>query len=171
MNATMTKPERRNFLGIPVEGEITQGSSRVDQKPIEELQPLLQAVLDDPTVKEFGWRQYTPYFNDGDPCEFGVSGLWVRLEGVEDEEDSWELEVENSDHPIGHMPYTYDRETRKYTNLPYEGPDEDRYYRVHALDSAIQGGAFEHVLLDAFGDHASITVRRGGIEVESYHHD
>jgi hypothetical protein len=49
----------RSFLGIPVEGDITAGSTRVDQKPIEELQPLLQAVLDDPTIVEFGWRQGT----------------------------------------------------------------------------------------------------------------
>lgn len=25
-----------------------------------------------PVVKKFGWPQYTPYFNDGDTCEFGV---------------------------------------------------------------------------------------------------
>jgi hypothetical protein len=99
----------RSFLGIPVEGDITAGSTRVDQKPIEELQPLLQAVLDDPTIVEFGWRQYTPYFNDGEPCEFGVSGLWVRVTGVEDEADAWELEVENSRHAIGHQVYTHDR--------------------------------------------------------------
>jgi hypothetical protein len=161
----------RSFLGIPVEGDITAGSTRVDQKPIEELQPLLQAVLDDPTIVEFGWRQYTPYFNDGEPCEFGVSGLWVRVTGVEDEADAWELEVENSRHAIGHQVYTYNRVTWERGYATYTGPDEERYDRVHALDAAIQGGHFEHVLLDAFGDHASVTVRRDGIEVEFYSHD
>lgn len=162
----------RNFLGIPVEGDITAGRTRTDQKPIEELQPILQAVLNDPTIVEFGWRQYTPYFSDGDPCEFSVYGLWVRLEGVEEEvEDSWDLELDNSHHPVGRRPSAYNYEARKYERGLYEGPDEARYDRVHALDRAIQGGAFEHVLLEAFGDHASITVRRDGIEVDFYEHD
>lgn len=26
-----------------------------------------------PTVKNIGWPQYTPYFNDGDPCTFSAS--------------------------------------------------------------------------------------------------
>lgn len=39
-----------NFLGMPVSGDITQGSTRVEQKPLEELAPLFQAVLDDPTI-------------------------------------------------------------------------------------------------------------------------
>lgn len=25
-----------------------------------------------PKLKSFAWRQYTPYFNDGEPCEFSV---------------------------------------------------------------------------------------------------
>src|SRR4051812_44393113 len=25
-----------------------------------------------PKLENFNWRQYTPYFNDGDPCEFSV---------------------------------------------------------------------------------------------------
>ena len=25
-----------------------------------------------PELENFGWTQYIPYFNDGDPCEFGL---------------------------------------------------------------------------------------------------
>ena len=39
-----------NFLGMPVSGDITQGSSRTEQKPIEELAPLFQALLDRKSV-------------------------------------------------------------------------------------------------------------------------
>jgi hypothetical protein len=166
-----------NFLGIPVNGDITRGSDRVEQKPIEELQPILQAVLNDPTVVEFGWRQYTPYFNDGEPCEFGVNGLWVRTETDRDVEDQYDLEVEYSHPSLGEMTggeWVNDPDRpgrRKKVGDRYEGPDQARYERCHALDGAIQGGAFEHVLLNAFGDHANITVRRDGIEVEFYEHD
>jgi hypothetical protein len=72
MKVTETKP-RKNFLGIPVTGDIQHADKRVAQKPLDDLAPVMQAVLDDPTVASFSWIQYTPYFQDGDPCVFGVN--------------------------------------------------------------------------------------------------
>jgi hypothetical protein len=161
---------RRNFLGIPVEGDITQGASRVEQKPIEELQPILQAVLDDPTIVEFGWRQYTPYFNDGDPCEFDANGVWVRTAEDVDVEDHYELEMDG--HPsLGRIPWAVNPTTEEYEPQPYEGPDFARFDRCRELSRALERGAFDHVLIEAFGDHAAVTVRRDGIQVEFYDHD
>lgn len=158
-----------NFLGIPINGDITRGDSRVEQKPIEELQPILQAVLDDPTITEFGWRQYTPYFNDGEPCTFSAHGTWVRTTADEDvDEDELEMWGHRS---LGKVSGGRNKDTGEWETYPYEGPDEARFDRCKALEKAIEGGAFEHVLLDAFGDHANITVRRTGIEVEFYDHD
>lgn len=160
----------RTFMGMPVEGDITEGATRVEQKPIEELQPILQAVLDDPTVTEFGWRQYTPYFNDGEPCTFSVHGAWVRTIADEDAEE-YELEIDSRHPTLGERPFRENPETGKWEAGPYEGPDKARYDRCHALRSAVEGGAFEHVLLKAFGDHAEIVVRRDGIQVDFYEHD
>lgn len=158
-----------NFLGIPVQGDITRGSDRVEQRPIEELQPILQAVLDDPTIVEFGWRQYTPYFNDGEPCTFSAHGTWVRTDA---DEDADEDELEMWGHrTLGKVSGARNPDTGKWEDQPYEGPDEARYDRCKALEKAVEGGHFEHVLLDAFGDHANITVRRDGIQVEFYDHD
>lgn len=157
----------RNFLGIPVQGDITEASTRVPQKPLEELQPLLQAVLDDPTITEFGWRQYTPYFNDGDPCVFSAHGLWVRTtqNGADDD-----LDVDYNQ-ALGKRPRPFNPRTMEFTTKAYEGPDEARYDRCQELNKAIQSGAFDNVLLDAFGDHAHILIRSDGIEVEFYEHD
>ncbi|MEU9498206.1 hypothetical protein [Streptomyces sp. NPDC048196] len=164
-----------NFLGIPVNGDVTRGETRVEQKPIEELQPILQAVLNDPTIVEFGWQQYTPYFNDGEPCTFRVNSTWVRTTADADVEDEYELEMW-SHRSLGKTTggeWVDDPDTglRKKIGAQYEGPDEARYQQCKALEAAIEGGAFENVLLDAFGDHAAVTVRRDGIEVEFYEHD
>lgn len=165
-----------NFLGIPVSGDITQGATRNEQFPTEDLSPLLQAVLNDPTIVEFGWRQYTPYFNDGDTCEFSVHGVWVRTTAEVGDVNQYGEEYSDYDldadyHPsLGGYIYGYD-EYGKYTRLGYKGPDEDRYNRVQALDSAIQSGRYDDALLEAFGDHAHITVNKTGIEVESYEHE
>jgi hypothetical protein len=71
----------RNFLGIRIEGQITDG--RAEQLPQERFEPLVRALLDDPLIAAFGWRQYTPYFNDGDTCIFSARGLWVRTAEVQ----------------------------------------------------------------------------------------
>lgn len=40
----------------------------------QEFPELLKSAFDKhPTVEKVTWRQYTPYFNDGDECTFGAS--------------------------------------------------------------------------------------------------
>lgn len=166
----------KNFLGMPVSGDITEDSTRTDQKPIEELAPLFQALLDDPTIVEFGWRQYTPYFNDGEPCEFSVHGLWVRTTSeVETENEHFGVHDLFVDYHLSLGRYMYDYvgegSERRYTRVGYEGPDEARFDQCQELRRALESGAFDAVLLKTFGDHAMITVRSAGIEVEFYEHD
>lgn len=36
-----------------------------------------------PEVNAIFWRQYTPYFNDGEPCEFSVHDLFFNINGLE----------------------------------------------------------------------------------------
>ncbi|AEV86685.1 hypothetical protein ACWT_5668 [Actinoplanes sp. SE50] len=162
-----------NFLGIPVEGDITRGDKRVPQKPLSELEPLMRAVLDDPHMKAFGWEQYTPYFNDGEPCVFSVGSPWfltVNDPDPDDIDDTYEYGVDYGDHPsLGRR--EFDWRDRERIPGAYTGPDEARYDRVRALSDAISSGAFEDVLLEAFGDHAQVTVRPSGITVDSYSHD
>lgn len=212
-----------NFLGIPIDGSITRGDRRVPQRPLSELEPLIRAVLEDPTMHSFGWTQYTPYFNDGEPCIFDVNEPWFRTvadvenadraeareqrerglaamrvavnagtlhpdvlaraeeEAAEADED-YDYDYEDNDsfvlssygggHPtLGKRDRTFDFESRTHINGAYTGPDEARYDRVRALADAIEGGAFDDVLLDAFGDHAQITVTRDGVTVREYSHD
>jgi hypothetical protein len=160
-----------SFLGIPVEGKITPGD-RVPQRPLSELQPLVRALLDDDKVVEFGWKQFTPYFNDGEPCLFGAWDFWVRTTADAPDDDVRDLGVGEyaESHPtLGGT--RLDRRRYPYVEHPYEGDDPERYGRARALADAVADGAFDDVLLEAFGDHATVTVRRTGITVEFYDHD
>lgn len=214
----MTSTAHTNFLGIPVDGDIRRGDSRTPQRPLSELEPLIRAVLADPTIHSFGWHQYTPYFNDGEPCVFSTGDVWIRTvddvekpepsqeqvdtleklrdalhdglvstatfdqayrdvyghaEGEEpDDEDDETYSMYYSEHPtLGHRPYTYAGSRYEKVYGDYVGPDEARYDRCRALADAIHSDAFDDVLLDAFGDHARITVTAHGITVEEYSHD
>jgi hypothetical protein len=40
-----------------------------------------------PTVKHIAWEQYTPTFNDGDPCEFTMGDLKFLVEKTSESED------------------------------------------------------------------------------------
>jgi hypothetical protein len=160
----------RTFLGLPVEGDINEGATRKDQRPLEDLQPILQALIDDETIIEFGWRQYTPYFNDGDPCIFDARSAWVRT--TADDEDTRSSWLDVYGHPsLGKRPHVWDATNNSYHDGPYEGHDEARYDRCHAFRRAVNGGEFLDVLAEAFGDHADVTIRRDGIQVEFYDHD
>jgi len=168
------------FLGIPVEGDIAS-TKRTPQRPLEDLAPLMQALLDDDGIARFGWRQYTPYFNDGDACEFSAGSLWVaRPEDLDPDDpetvDAEELDVDYGS-PLGSyeggewVPDPDNPGCNHRVGMTYSGPDRDRYDRCKALSAAIDSGQFDNVLLEAFGDHANISVAREGITVECYEHD
>lgn len=157
----------RTFLGIPVDGDIIAAEKRTAQRPLKELTPIVQAVLDDPHVVEFGWRQYTPYFNDGDPCVFGAHGTWLRTDADDPDADSEDLDIEFG-HPILND-HHYEGNERVQGELEPWRAELKR--KADALGSAIDGGAFDDVLLEAFGDHAEVTVKRDGITVDQYSHD
>lgn len=109
-------------------------------------------LANNPEVEILRWAQYTPYFNDGDPCIFGVSEVCVKLKGQQEktghnssEEEflsSWELDRKNH------------TELRK---------------NLDVLDKIFH--EFEDLFKDVFGDHAMVTVTPDNIEVEQYDHD
>jgi hypothetical protein len=182
----MTDDIKRNFLGIPIEGTIQAGSTRVDQLPREDFENIVSRVLNNEFFTEFGWEQFTPYFNDGEPCEFGASGLWIKTqndphaiagwsarqaaEGYGTTEVDWDAEddmwgVDWSDHPtLGEMDNVNGKQV-------YVGHHEAEYNLARELNKAIEGGQFENVLLDLFGDHCQVKVSRTGITIDEYSHD
>lgn len=203
--------ETKSFLGIPVAGDITYSKPPREQYGLDRLAPLMQAVLDDPGVRRFGWKQYTPYFNDGDPCVFSVHTLWAdpadavrprvhlaplpgrhnmpccdkprsevpqgsRVTDSVGEVTCGLLSDDEDDDDLRADGVEYDDRWGKYPGWgankgDYVGPDKDRYDRLLALSEAVESGHYDNVLLEHFGDHASITVTREGIEVEEYSHD
>lgn len=160
----------KSFLGVPVKGDISRTEKRTQQKPLEDLAPLFEAVLSDPLIQSFGWTQYTPYFNDGDPCIFRVNAPYFRTVQDGDESDRWALEIDYGRHPtLGGAETEWKNGLR--VEKAYEGDHETTYRACRALNAALQSGSFDDVLQGNFGDHATITVSREGIEVEFYEHD
>lgn len=174
--------DRKSFLGVPVSGEIDTRSHRlVPPRPLSELEPLFRAVLEDPYIREFGWTQYTPYFNDGDPCYFRVGDMWVlTVDDPSDEEIEEEgIDVEEYSVIYGHQTLgdidrkwvTREDGARERVDAGYTGTRPEEFARAYALARAIDSEAFDAELLAAFGDHATVMITREGITVEHYEHD
>lgn len=156
------------FSGLEVHGEITYGEKRAKQRPEQEFLNVLQPVLNDEGITSIGWAQYTPYFNDGDPCVFSAGCLLVDL--PEDADDRYEYEFPYGGYNNGEFTYPFGRvdlDTKEYV-----GECKDTYRRLEALNRALQSGEFDDVLLEKFGDHANVRiVPNDGIYVEFYDHD
>lgn len=127
-------------------------TKQLESEAVAILRPLLEGFLKDhPSIEALKWRQYTPYFNDGNECTFRVDELYVK--SVDGDED-------DGDYGDGFITLYSPEET----GVPLLSAEA-----VIALGSALS--ANEEACLAAFGDHVEVIVTRDGIEVEEYSHD
>jgi hypothetical protein len=113
-----------------------------------------------PDIDRIAWTQYTPYFNDGDECIFGLTDMFFTL--VKDKTDlsdcSYEDDVEGAygsswwsgdgeDDPIAEQRAVFALFKKEITTLPDE------------------------IFKNAFGDHVKVIASREGFDVEEYEHD
>lgn len=153
-----------NIFNKPITGDVQQRSGgMVEQADPELLVAALDAVLAVPEVVAVKWDQFTPYFNDGDPCEFGVGEPRYYFT------DPTEEDEEASD---------YDDTGLNDFNLTYTDSEGERPYcpsRLKHLDPApfielsktLESGQHYVMLAKTFGDPSEVKATREGFEVES----
>ena len=131
--------------------EMQEKIKKMQEEMQEKVKSLFNEIVTEffaanPKIKSFSWTQYTPYFNDGEECVFGVNSydptmIFVEESGLIDTE-KWEIAEEGEA-----------RDLQKATQKFIDGfRDED--------------------LKTIFGDHVEVTVNNDGTaEVEEYSHD
>lgn len=152
-------------FGRPVTGDIQETSRSVtEQRDPAEFIAALDKLFEDERILAFRWEQYTPYFNDGDACEFSIDD-WsysVQIKGLEDYEDGYRegfISVEDA--------YSYNGGRQYYTEI--DGVDVSGIFEAVAN---VPANDYHSVFLrQSFGDHAQITATREGFHVEFYEHD
>lgn len=165
----------------PVVGDVQKDSRRsVPQISGAEFLAQIDAALAVPGIHGLIWDQYTPYFNDGDPCEFSVGDVRALLS---------EAEVNQTDEDDDDRDYRdYERGISDYELLDdyeYVGKWPDRHIVVKSWKPVPSGsaeeiynalrslrtGSWEAVALENFGDHATVVATKDGFNVEFYEHD
>ena len=122
-----------------------EASSKFKTYLAEELQ---RAFAIDESVKSFTWVQFTPYFNDGDPCSFSLHDeIVVNIHQYEG--------------------YYYDGVDEMYA-LGNTHP----HNRAADIAGNIIGSIPDEYFKDAFDDHVQVTAHRdGSFTTEDYDHD
>lgn len=149
-------------MGLEKLNELKSKMAAVKAEMAREGKQAFQEACDEvfqahPKLESFSWVQYTPYFNDGEPCEFHVY------------EDLAKMVFEGKD-----LEYVW---VNHRGEAVVEGVEdvEDKDGLVAAAEAAIKVTSFlagnGEIALDAFGDHAKVTVSRDGIDVEHCDHD
>lgn len=100
-----------------------------------------------PKILAVRWKQYTPYFNDGDPCTFSVHEPYISLEGANEEGGDYDDGFYND----------YNDEVSKAVWKPF-----DKFWGEVCVEEVFQ---------TVFDDHVRVTASRDGFDVEEYDHD
>lgn len=125
----------------------------------ESLRPLIKAFMENhPELESFTWRQYTPYFNDGDPCIFRT------IPPGEYDEESDIILTDKNDYYVS---YLYDNAVAQ---------DRAMYKKYKSLKDDLSDlwsiiNQYDDILEKEFGEHSEVKVTHTSIDVTYYDHD
>ncbi len=107
------------------------------------------------SVNAVRWTQYSPHFNDGEPCTFSVNEPYFDVEGVDEDSEGWYSDYEDG-----------------FYSCDYRNKDAVDVENFEKLFGSIPDEVYEY----AFGDGYQITIRRGAhdslqVDVDEYYHD
>lgn len=123
------------------------------------LRTVYRVIFDQhPDIIAIRWNQYTPYFNDGDDCVFGVNEVTFATTN-----NTGTVPAISS---LGNHEIEFQNKTYIFIDT-YSTPYETVAKQIDSLNREIK-----EVLRGAFGDHVELTIYRDGVmEIEQYEHE
>lgn len=122
-----------------------------------------------PGVVSICWTQYTPYFNDGDPCTFSVH------DPIAEFVDGYEMD-DATDRRVGLTPKGIEALNAKDWNVWREMPEQEKFTESGLLFLKMSRaicGDLSDLCEELFGDHSKVTynIETEEFIAESYDHD
>jgi hypothetical protein len=113
----------------------------------------LELFVEYPDLKSISWSQYTPYFNDGDSCNFSSHHDYAAIKFVASNEDDDEDDDDDYQEGFDESLATPEQlKAGKAAESFLENFDDDDMENL-------------------FGDHVKVIITKDGIEVEDYDHN
>jgi hypothetical protein len=129
-----------------------------------------------PRLKAFRWVQYTPHFNDGEPCEFSVHDPLFAVSGLQKEGGpEWDHAEDEDEDEEGDITLQFsDKWSFSYYGDKSPGafnlPTEEEQAQMKHISSILNDN--EDIMQYVFDDGVQITVYRDGrVDVNEYDHD
>lgn len=150
----------------------TSFKQTIQEKLKKEFKTIISKLFEQNSeLKAIVWVQYTPYFNDGDPCIFQIGDVsFTNATGNDLQDIHWgEYDGKNKDVRVLS---TYTTLTGKWAR------DEDKEYAklidfetCKKVGQLMTSEEMKDVMLATFGDHVKVIATREGFTIEEYDHD
>lgn len=147
------------------------------KKKVEEIFKVaaLSLFVEYPNLKRISWTQYTPYFDDGDPCTFSSTHNCPAIyftttvnENKDEDEDDFD-NYEEEWYESSYFDYSKDYKTRTLkTSLTDEQINELK--TGQAVKEFLNNFDNED-MENLFGDGYKVIITKNKIEVEEFSHD
>lgn len=130
---------------------------------LQNIKKFFKRIFDEiPNLKSITFQGYTPYFNDGDICEYHLSMDYPNIQFIDGTngiggDDNFECEP----------PWKWEEEKSKYSAEQLKRFTEYKQAKNYLI---LLYGVEEMCKL-TFGDHAQITVTQDDIQIDEYNHD
>jgi len=121
-------------------------------------------------LESFAWTQYTPHFNDGDPCSFGTDIDYCNINGIDDCNGSNGNCIKCKKDIYR---WNYSKTPKEEVKICTDCGGEAEYPMgplADAVHSFLRAFTYDD-LEKMYGDGYKITVTREGISVNEYNHD
>lgn len=178
MNVDKTVDKKELKLRLKRVDELRAELKKAEKSAAKDIMTLLKILMaDNPLLVGMRWQQYTPGFNDGDVCEFGIHGPQFKfVESVNPQEKDENGEADEDD-------YESWIDAGEYGDLDdkwfADKSDIMNHKQITALKKTVNEANrvfgkltfMETQLKDMFGDGYQITVTASGVETEDYDHD
>jgi hypothetical protein len=117
-----------------------------------------------PEINVVGWKQYTPYFNDGDPCKFRTTASYAFVSNAKDYNN------------ISYGEYEGEEEESVWIDYDNYGNHNEELIPKSVIENAealrgLLSKVDDDVFLGMFGDHVQVFATREGFDVQEYIHD
>lgn len=156
MTTNLTTPQPFSEIVAEIEAVMTEARTRAKKAFTKALSNVFVMY---PDIKSLSWSQYTPYFNDGDSCEFSVGDIYVsNYKGIS---HYGEWDNDDEDEPE-------DLQVRSHYELKRAGA---KYKELVEILEFMNSSVGEDVLYELFGDHVTVEATAEGIESSDYEHD
>jgi hypothetical protein len=117
-----------------------------------------------PELNSIGWKQYTPYFNDGEPCEFRSMHHYPTINGNDENYGVSEQPEGVLDIVMLGSEEIYDENWKKVKNPNYKPYYAEIVKSVKDFLNQFDDDDME----DLFGDHVSVHITSEGIDIQDY---